>query len=128
LAPSKSNPDFLKHKFGTTVEYKAKNFSSRATGVPQGCSLSLFLSNVAGHELDQDLGRKNGRFVRFADDVVCVTYGHDDAVSVVDPRIPNFVLAWRASRKSFKKYGISQAGNPSYYSGFEGLFGYSGTN
>lgn len=75
---------FLIHKHATKSDYANKKFSTRNRGVPQGCSLSLFLSNLAGHELDQDLSRKNGRFVRFADDVVCVTHNHNDAISVVD--------------------------------------------
>ena len=52
-------------------------------GTPQGSSLSLFLSNIAAHELDKTLERTNGAFVRFADDIVCVTYNHDDALNVV---------------------------------------------
>jgi hypothetical protein len=33
--------------------------------------------------LDKKLERINGTFVRFADDIVCVTYSHDDALNVV---------------------------------------------
>ena len=41
----------------------------------------------------------------------------------LDTKIPSFVLAWRASRKSFQKYGLTNLKNPSYYSSMEGLFG-----
>ncbi len=73
---------FLKHQFAGPKDYKAKTFEDRKIGVPQGCSLSLFLSNLAGHELDENLGKRNGRFVRFADDVVCVTNNHNDALTI----------------------------------------------
>src|SRR5260221_3052495 len=74
---------FLMHRYADHTSYAASEFKVRSVGVPQGCSLSLFLSNVAGHELDKSLEMKNGQFVRFADDVVVVTYSYEDAVSVV---------------------------------------------
>lgn len=46
--------------------------------------MSLFLSNIAAHELDRELERSNGMFVRFADDIVCVSFDHRDALAVVD--------------------------------------------
>lgn len=52
----------------------------RNLGVPQGNSLSLFLSNVAAHPLDAELGRLNGAFARFADDSVIVNYSYEDAL------------------------------------------------
>jgi RNA-directed DNA polymerase len=75
---------FLQHKFARLSQYPNKSFETRDTGVPQGCSLSLFLSNLAGHELDENLGKRNGRFVRFADDVVCVANNHDDALAIAE--------------------------------------------
>jgi len=73
---------FLRHRFASRANYGEKNFSKRARGVPQGCSLSLFLSNIAAHELDRKLEAANGRFVRFADDIVSVTRQFDDALAV----------------------------------------------
>jgi len=65
------------------ADYTNGTFTKRTVGTPQGCSLSLFLSNIAAHELDKKLERINGTFVRFADDIVCVTYNHDDALNIV---------------------------------------------
>ena len=73
---------FLYHKYAKIKDYKAKAFESRKRGVPQGCSLSLFLSNIAAHELDKELEKSNGSFVRFADDIVCVAQSYGDALSI----------------------------------------------
>src|SRR5689334_14223909 len=74
---------FLGHRFAELTKYREEKYEQRTVGTPQGCSLSLFLSNIAAHELDKKLERTNGTFVRFADDIVCVTYNHDDALNVV---------------------------------------------
>ncbi|MPT48827.1 MAG: hypothetical protein E2598_10465 [Sphingobium sp.] len=70
---------FLEHRFCHVNSYQASSFSERSRGVPQGCSLSLFLSNAAAHELDLALERQNGTFVRFADDVVAIAHSYSDA-------------------------------------------------
>lgn len=75
---------FLEHPYAEPSDYKKGKFEQRSIGVPQGSSLSLFLSNIAAHELDKQLEKINGMFVRFADDIVCVAYNHDDALSVVE--------------------------------------------
>ncbi len=74
---------FLVHRFAKPKDYEVGTFEERTRGVPQGSSLSLFLSNIAAHELDRELERSNGQFVRFADDIVCVAYNHADALRVV---------------------------------------------
>lgn len=75
---------FLAHRFARPIDYAAGTFETRSAGVPQGSSLSLFLSNAAGHALDLSLERMNGSFVRFADDVVAVTQTYTDALRVAD--------------------------------------------
>jgi RNA-directed DNA polymerase len=71
---------FLRHRISTAKSYDPNSSKRRFKGVPQGSSISLFLANLAGHELDRSLEAGNGRFVRFADDVVVVTETHRDAV------------------------------------------------
>jgi RNA-directed DNA polymerase len=73
---------FLSHRYAVPKNYKSKIFERRMIGVPQGSSLSLFLSNIAAHELDKELERTNGSFVRFADDIVCVTNSYTDALKI----------------------------------------------
>ena len=73
---------FLTHRFAAPKDYKNGNFEHRKLGVPQGCSLSLFLSNIAAHELDKELEQSNGSFVRFADDIVCATHSYSDALRI----------------------------------------------
>lgn len=46
--------------------------------------MSLFLSNAASHDLDLALERRNGTFVRFADDVVAITKSYTDALGVAE--------------------------------------------
>lgn len=75
---------FIKHKYATRAEYLKKSYHHRALGVPQGSSISLFLSNIAGHELDKDLEKQGGQFIRFADDVVAVSYRYDDSLNISD--------------------------------------------
>lgn len=73
---------FLRHQYQTFPDYLTGDFIVRRAGVPQGSSLSLFLSNAAAHDLDLALERQNGTFVRFADDVVAITHTYRDAVAV----------------------------------------------
>jgi RNA-directed DNA polymerase len=73
---------FLKHSYCHILTYKNNIFDVRDRGVPQGSSISLFLSNAAAHDLDLALERQNGTFVRFADDVVAVTHSYSDALNV----------------------------------------------
>jgi len=75
---------FLTHEYASKENYTAGQFSKRDRGVPQGCSLSLILSNVAAHELDKALETSNGQFVRFADDVLAMVYSYDDALHITD--------------------------------------------
>lgn len=75
---------FLKHRISDRSSYSLDADERRSLGVPQGSSISLFLANLAGHELDRKLEEINGRFVRFADDVVVVTETHSNAVKVAD--------------------------------------------
>lgn len=71
---------FLRHKISSVKNYDPNTDERRERGVPQGSSVSLFLANLAGHELDRRLEAGNGRFVRFADDVVVVAATHRDAI------------------------------------------------
>jgi len=69
----------LKHDY-----VKGAQSGSRTCGTPQGHSLSLFLANVAAHPLDEQLGRLNGTFARFADDSVVVNTSYEDALRTAE--------------------------------------------
>jgi hypothetical protein len=73
---------FLNHEYCHVTNYQNGVFDERECGVPQGSSLSLFLSNVAAHDLDLKLEQLNGNFARFADDVVAVVRTYSDALKV----------------------------------------------
>ncbi|WP_120216015.1 reverse transcriptase domain-containing protein [Sphingopyxis sp. EG6] len=70
---------FLKHDYDEYASWQTMKYQKRSVGVPQGSSLSLFLSNIAAHELDMELEKLNGSFVRFADDVIAVAHSYSDA-------------------------------------------------
>lgn len=72
---------FLRHKYADVTGYKSGSFVRRVQGIPQGTSISLFLANAAAHELDMQLEKMNGRFVRYADDVLIVTNSYEDAIN-----------------------------------------------
>lgn len=55
--------------FGNS-DYVGKRFSRAHYGLPQGSSVSLFLANVACHELDLRLADTGLSFVRYADDIL----------------------------------------------------------
>ena len=57
---------------------------TRSRGIPQGNSISLFVSNIAAHTLDVDLGRISGAFARFADDSIVVNFSYEDALKCAD--------------------------------------------
>ena len=73
---------FLQHQFAEKKDYLAGNFSKRKIGTPQGSSISLLLANLANDPLDKSLEKLNGQFVRYADDVVNITYNYEDALRV----------------------------------------------
>lgn len=73
---------FMRHDYAHVKTYTSADYTARQDGVPQGSSLSLFLSNAAAHELDIALEKLNGTFVRFADDVVAVAHTYSDALAI----------------------------------------------
>jgi len=73
---------FLTHRYAANSAYTSGTFERRSVGVPQGSSISLFLSNAAAHDLDLSLERLNGVFTRFADDVVAITRSYSDALEI----------------------------------------------
>lgn len=73
---------FLRHKYLPITSWQTRQWLTREKGVPQGSSLSLFLSNLAAQELDMELERLNGSFVRFADDALAVAHSYADARNI----------------------------------------------
>lgn len=54
-------------------------FEKNKLGVPQGTSISLFLANVACHELDREIEKTGAIFARYADDTVIICDNYDSA-------------------------------------------------
>jgi RNA-directed DNA polymerase len=73
---------FLQHDYASYPSWQTFNYEKRSVGVPQGSSLSLFLSNIAAHDLDMALEKTDGSFVRFADDVIAVAHSYTAARNI----------------------------------------------
>lgn len=63
----------IRHTWRHKDLYQSPVDSRREIGIPQGISISLFLANVAAHELDRKLESANGVFARYSDDSVVIT-------------------------------------------------------
>lgn len=61
------------------ADYLAGRFDTPTRGIPQGSTLSLFLANVACHELDRQLENAGATFARYADDTLVVCDSYDKA-------------------------------------------------
>ena len=59
--------------------YTAGTFTAATRGIPQGSTLSLFLANVACHELDREIEREGAVFARYADDTVILCDSYEKA-------------------------------------------------
>jgi len=70
---------FLHHRLGDAEAHKTQTFRRKIKGTPQGSSSSLFLANLANHDLDRKLSAESGKFVRFADDVVAICGSYEEA-------------------------------------------------
>lgn len=70
---------FLHHRFGNVEAHRIQQFRRKVKGTPQGSSSSLFLANLANHDLDRKLSAESGKFVRFADDVVAICGSYEEA-------------------------------------------------
>jgi RNA-directed DNA polymerase len=57
----------LSGTYGDEDDYKAKTFTQREAGIPQGNTISLFLANAVCYELDKALDGLGVRFARYAD-------------------------------------------------------------
>ncbi len=62
------------------AEYSSGSFYTPQRGIPQGSTISLFLANVACHELDREIEHAGAIFARYADDtlILCDSYEKAD--------------------------------------------------
>ena len=71
---------FLEREYAISIEDLTNNNTTKASiGVPQGCSISLFLANVAALELDRKIERISTAFARYADDTVILCENYESA-------------------------------------------------
>ena len=71
---------FLRHRYADSASrYRSGVFSTKDAGIPQGSSISLFLANVACHDLDMAIESTGAAFARYADDTVIICDEYDQA-------------------------------------------------
>jgi len=85
---------FLSGGSAYAAEYEKGLFTPREVGIPQGSAISLFLANVAFHELDKDLERLDVTYARYGDDIVVLAQSYTQAHMAA-----NLVLEWSAKSK-----------------------------
>ncbi len=78
-------------KSADDTEYIKKTFIQRATGIPQGNTISLFLANAVCYELDRSLEELGVTFARYADDIIVVSKSYARASDAADA-----ILRWGA--------------------------------
>lgn len=104
----------IEHEYATAAEYAAGAFEQRTVGTPQGSSISLFLANVGLHELDLALDVHRCQYARYADDLVILTHGLEDALRAAE-LVENHCVRSGTSINRSKSTGIrmlSKAGAP----------------
>lgn len=79
---------------------------ARSAGFPQGNSLSLFLANAVGTYLDDALDRRNGNYIRFADDSIVINYSYEDSINATEA-YSEFSQKTRVNINKEKTTGIS---------------------
>lgn len=67
------------HRAAGVPAYLAGAFTQATRGIPQGSTLSLFLANVACHELDSEIEHEGAVFARYADDTVVLCDSYEKA-------------------------------------------------
>lgn len=85
---------FLSSGSAYASAYKKGLFTPRERGIPQGSAISLFLANVALHELDKSLERLDVVFARYGDDIVVLAQSYAQAHMAA-----NLVLKWSAKSR-----------------------------
>lgn len=85
---------FLSGGSAYASDYEQGLFTPRKVGIPQGSAISLFLANVAFHELDKDLERLDVTYARYGDDVVVLAQSYSQAHMAA-----NLILQWSAKSK-----------------------------
>ena len=94
------------------------NLQRKYQSLKQGCAVASWLADVLLYDLDEELSRLNGYYVRYSDDMLFIGKDYEKAMSVLQDRLSEMSMTlnpkkveYLTSNKWFKFLGFSIKGN-----------------
>lgn len=94
------------------------NLQRKYQSLKQGCAVASWLADVLLYDLDEELSRLNGYYVRYSDDMLFIGKDYEKAMSVLQDRLSEMSMTlnpkkveYLTSDKWFKFLGFSIKGN-----------------
>lgn len=94
------------------------NLQRKYQSLKQGCAVASWLADVLLYDLDEELSRLNGYYVRYSDDMLFIGKDYEKAMSVLQQRLGEMSMTlnpkkveYLTSDKWFKFLGFSIKGN-----------------
>lgn len=94
------------------------NLQRKYQSLKQGCAVASWLADVLLYDLDEELSRLNGYYVRYSDDMLFIGEDYEKAMSVLQDRLSEMSMTlnpkkveYLTSDKWFKFLGFSIKGN-----------------
>ena len=80
--------DVLRKYYHSDLYFDQNNeLHSQYQSLKQGCAVASWLANVLLYELDEELSRMNGYYVRYSDDMLFIGEDYQRAMSVLERRL-----------------------------------------
>lgn len=80
--------DVLRKYYRSDLYFDEHNeLHSRYQSLKQGCAVASWLANVLLYDLDEELSRMNGYYVRYSDDMLFIGEDYQQAMSVLERRL-----------------------------------------
>ncbi len=97
---------------------ESNNLQSKYQSLKQGCAVASWLADVLLYELDEELSRMNGYYVRYSDDMLFIGEDYEKAMNVLVQRLDDKSMKLNPKKvefltadKWFKFLGFSLKGN-----------------
>ena len=111
--------DVLRKYYHSDLYFDENNILQRKyQSLKQGCAVASWLADVLLYDLDEELSRLNGYYVRYSDDMLFIGKDYEKAMSVLQQRLGEMSMTlnpkkveYLTSDKWFKFLGFSIKGN-----------------
>lgn len=97
---------------------ESNNLHSQYQSLKQGCAVASWLANVLLYDLDEELSRMDGFYVRYSDDMLFIGKDYEQAMNVLQKRLGEMAMKLNPKKveyltadKWFKFLGFSIKGN-----------------